>query len=65
MKYLSFTHEMIAENGRMLLIERFGFTEEEAKSVLIHNKYISRIPVSFLVRIFMRKLQDGMDRCRP
>ena len=60
----------LEENERMLREElsewtRFGFTQEEAMSLFLHNKYIRRIPASFLVQTFMRKLRNGMDRRRP
>ena len=65
MKYLSLTPNEIEKNDIMVLVEKFGFTEEDAESLIMHNKYVKRIPVSFLVQTFMRKLQNGMDRRRP
>ncbi len=65
MRNLSWTSDEIEKNEIMVLVEKFGFTEEEAESLLKHNKYIMKIPVSFLVQTFMRKLQNGLDRRRP
>jgi len=65
------TPEQIVENEIMMLVEKFGFTEEQARSLAQHDKYLKDIeslkwiPRSLLVQTFMRKLQNGMDRRRP
>ena len=62
---------LIVENEILMLVERFGFTEEGARSIVQYNKYLKDIeylkwiPRSLLVQTFMRKLQNGMDRRRP
>jgi hypothetical protein len=65
------TPKQIVENEIMMLVEKFGFTEKEARSFAQHDKYLKDIeslkwiPRSLLVQTFMRKLQNGMDRRRP
>ena len=65
------TPKQIAENEILILVEKFGFEEEAARSLIQHDKYLKDIeslkwiPRSLLVQTFMRKLQNGMDRCRP
>jgi hypothetical protein len=45
---------------------KFGFNKGYVVRILT-DKYgrIHQIPESLLVQLYMRDLQDGMDRCRP
>ncbi len=58
-------HEHRPPNAEVTDLMKFGFSAEEAESLLDRHKYTHSIPNSFLVQTFMRKLQDGLDRRRP
>lgn len=44
---------------------RFGLSLDAATTIIEHRNKYHGIPASLLVPIFMRKLQDDMDRRRP
>jgi hypothetical protein len=53
-------------NADVTDLMHFGFTSEEAESILNKYRYTHAIPKSFLVQTFMRKIQnEWMDRRRP
>jgi hypothetical protein len=60
--HVAMTPEQIAEIEILVLVEKFGFAEEEARSLMQRNKYLKDIeslkwiPRSLLVQTFMRKL---------